>query len=206
MKTLKTFLSTTLAFCFTLGVGYSQGTVQFDTKAVGARVFYVYPFNPGPAIPATGNNPLSNVPFYGQLYAAPGQNASVDSLQPVSSPLPFSGSGNPASSNAGYLQAVSAVTVTPIGGGPATIQLRAWTGGDTYEEALAAVNLGVFGSGVGESPLLNLASTGDPNSAPELVGLTGFTFNLTIPEPSTYSLLAGGLIFLGISRSRKKSA
>lgn len=220
MKTFNRRSVTVLSFCLVNLAAYSQGTVNFDTKAVGARVFYdVEIYRGGSPIggfsaPMTGNHPGNNLPFYGQLYAASGAGAAEATLQPVGTPLTFLGNGDRNSPNAGYLQDLNPVAVVPLGGGSATVQLRAWTGAETYELAAAMALVGAMNAGAGSSGTLDLHSTGNPNAEPpitqvDLIGLQGFyveTGFITIPEPSIVALFASGLIFLGFSRRGKKKS
>jgi hypothetical protein len=214
---MKIVTRTVLAFSLFAASAFSQGMVDFNTKAVGARVFYYHIYHnngldwhQGTPIPATGNDPINNLPFYGQLYAAAGAGALEATLQPVGRPVTFRGNGDPDSSNAGYLLDLNPVAVTPTGGGAATVQLRAWTGAEAYEIAAALALARTPGAGAGSSAPVDLETTGNPNSAPnvvELTGLQGFTFFagfINIPEPSTYALFGGGLIFFGVSRFRKR--
>jgi hypothetical protein len=209
MKTIKTLVATTVAFTYCIGA-YSQGTVDFDTRAVNARAMFVVTGDPADPRPVTGNNPVSNLPFYTQLYAAAGPNALESTLQGVGTRISFRGGGNVLSPSAGYAQDLEPVVVTPIGGGAATVQQRAWTGGETYEQAAASFLIGTPGSGIGKSSPINFEFTGNPNGTPPttqvpLTGLQGFTMTVTgIPEPSTYAMVAVGLIGLGISRWRKQ--
>jgi hypothetical protein len=204
---LKKFI-VTVALMGVTAYSYSQGTVDFDTKAVGARVSYTVQFQPG-SLFASGNNPVNGTAFYGQLYAAAGAGALEATLQPVGTRLGFRGAGGQGV-NAGYLQDLEPVTVTPTGGGPATIQLRAWTGADTtYEIAEVAALAGTPGYGAGKSALTTLAATGNPNGTPPttqvpLDGLTGFSFQVNnIPEPSTVALGVLGAAALLFARRRK---
>jgi hypothetical protein len=210
---LKKFI-VTAALMGVTAYSYGQGTVIFDTKAVGARVLYTVQGDSAAPTPATGNSPVPaglGTPFYGQLYAAAGTVTAGNegSLQAVGTRLAFRGGGNPASSNAGFLQDTTPVTLpTATPGGPATVQVRAWVGAETYDAAKLLADANTIGSGAGWSPLLSLSKTADPSNPTDLpgdlVGLQGFTFEVkNIPEPSTVALGVLGTAALLFARRRK---
>jgi hypothetical protein len=192
--------------CSLVGVGlatvaYGQGTVNFNTQTLGASA-QVYS---APGVLAAGPA------FYAQLYSAAGTGASEASLTPAGFQVNFR-----SSAAAGYVQTTgtstgaagtflvtgnTTVTVTPVSGGPATVQLRAWASTfATYQDAVNANGIR------GVSPVLNLASTGLGGGSPagtpvNLTGLQGFTM---VPEPSTYalgSMALGALCFFRRRRS-----
>jgi hypothetical protein len=85
----------------------------------------------------------------------------------------------------------------------AWLEVRAWDArlGSTYEE-VAALGIG----GYGESPLF-YAQGGNPYDwlgiPPPLTGLQSFSLAAVVPEPSTWTLLAGGGLGLWAARRRR---
>jgi hypothetical protein len=194
---IKTSAFLALLFSTQVSQVHAQGFVNFDTKAVGAQVF----LNINNDIrPASSDYPLPfNQQVYGQLYAAAGQNADASALQAVGTRLPF-GTGD----NAGYLKDETPVVVpTSVPGGTTTVQLRAWTGAETYELAYLAKQLWVHNATAGSSELLNLPSTGSTLNPVDLTDLQGFTMEIFVPEPSSWILMAGGL-FVAAFKFRRK--
>jgi hypothetical protein len=188
-------LFATMALVGATAASFGQGLVNFDTQSVGARI-----------LKADGTPPSVGTAYFARLYSAAGQNAPKSALAPAGNNPVNLRSG----ANGGYVQ-VSGITskgitvdpvvsVTTVNGGPATVQLRAWSSAfDTYEAAAAA------SSEFGESPLLNLAATGNPAAAPpttpvDLIGLQGFTM---VPEPSTVALGVLGAAALLFARRRR---
>ena len=176
-------------------VAYAQGQVNFNTRILGTSA-QVYTFQ---------NGLVSGTNFYAQLFAADGVGRSESSLVAVGTPVNFRTGGN-----AGYVQETGTTTydgstvnttvnVTSVNGGAVTLQLRVWS--SAFSSYAAAV---ANGMGYGKSPLLSLASTGNPNGTPtpgipvNLDGLQGFMFT-NIPEPSTVALAVlgiGSLLFI----------
>jgi hypothetical protein len=188
-----------LALVASTALTYGQGTVNFNTLA----------------LKGTGTDPrvltsdgvtfAAGTDFFAQLYAAPG-TAAESALLPVGSPVNLR-----TGANAGYVQTTGtstatgttvnpSVTVTSVSGGPATVQLRAWSSAfATYDAAVTA------NAAAGKSALLTLSATGAPNGAPptpdvNLTGLQGFTLS-GVPEPSTIAL---GLIGAGALLIRRR--
>jgi hypothetical protein len=167
----------------TLGL-FGQGTVILDTKALGESA----------RIGSPGGGFITGSVAHAQLYAAPGQNASEASLQPVGPVLPFRGG-----INAGFLLAQDPITIPFASpGGPVTVQLRAWLGSAPSFEAA--------GPNTGKSPLVSLAATGNPLGQPptlpvQLTGLQGFP--LPFPEPGSVAIGALGAVALLFSRKKK---
>lgn len=192
-------LIVTMALVGVTAASYGQGQVNFDTKSIGtaARIL-----KPDGSVPTVGNL------YFVQLYAAAGTGAARSALAPVGSPVNLRNGD----ASGGYSQIDGSTTskgvavnqtvnVTTVNGGPATLQMRAWSSTfDTYDDA---VGKGQYG----ESALLSLSSTGNPNNSPPDVaplpaGLTGFTLT-DIPEPSTVALGVLGAAALCFARRRK---
>jgi hypothetical protein len=181
MRSLKSW---TLAFTTLLAVsGYSQGTIHFATKINGALDAKIIDG-------ATGLGASGADGFFAQLYVSPDAN----SLEAVGSPVPLR-----SDVGIGYVVASEVTTRFP-GSTTVAVELRAWTGGATYESALRK------GSSTPISVVL-----GDPNSLPPglpviLIGLQGFVVE-AVPEPSTMSLAAAGFLALvGFKRNQRRSA
>jgi hypothetical protein len=208
---LKKFI-VTMALVGVATVSYGQGTVNFETANIGApaRVF-----QPRSTNPVFGNN------WFAQLYAAAVANAPEATLLKVGTQVNFRGTA-PTSTSAGYVQTFGTtskgaevnpvVTVTPTAGGPATVQLRAWSAAfDTYELAAAALLANNPAAHVGESAVLSLSATGGGGEPPALpVNLTGLTGKegpgitlRDVPEPSTVALGVLGAAALLFARRRK---
>ena len=165
---------------------HGQGLVNFNTATLGpsARVFN------------SSGILASNQLYLAQLFAADGAGQAEGSLQAKGTPVNFRG-GN----FAGYVQTsgttsqgnpvVASVAVTTQSAGQVTLQMRAWSSSfSSYAAAVAG------GGEFGESDLLNFTPGYPPNTAADLIGLTGFTM---VPEPSTVALAvlgAGSLLFL----------
>jgi len=219
MKKILTIIAVTAC---TVALTYGQGTVLFDTSkaGAGAKVLEAVGF-PGAGL-ALGNT-IAGVEvgshFLMQLYGAPGNVSDSASLVPLGFPVNSRGG----TGNSGFSQisgttslgvaltaANTTVTIpTPSGGGPVTLQLRAWWAGadgrtyTTYEQGSTDGDpLKRFGA----SPLLFLAATGNPNAQPpgtpvDLIGLQGFQLQ-AVPEPGVFALLGLGL--LGLWTLRRK--
>lgn len=191
-----------LAVVLTAGFAYGQGAVNFDTKAVGAKV----------TLDASeGGAALAGNLYLAQLYAAAGSGVAEASLLPVGSTVYFRGG-----INAGFVTisgvGPSGSDVNPVvnlftaaqgaANSAATVQLRAWetARGATWEAA------GGFGAAhVGESAILAIGTTGGygspPTTPPDLTGLQGFSLR-PVPEPSTIALGLLGAAALLIRRRK----
>lgn len=193
-------LFVTMALVGVTAYSYGQGTVNFDTKAVGAKVFL-----PNSTTAAAGTG------FWAQLYAAAGASAPESSLAKVGSPVNLR-----SGVNAGFVQisgttstggtvdpTVTVPTSSP--GGASTVQLRAWSSGSASYEAAVDVK----GQQWGKSDTLSLTATGNPAAEPpttpvDLTGLSNVQLQeVTIPEPSTIALGVLGAAALAFARRRK---
>lgn len=182
----------TLAAVFAAASVFAQGTVNFQTRVSGsfdAPVRYAS-YDPSPTGPlATAG---ADGQLWGQLYAGPAGGA----LAAIGAPVEFR-----SDAGRGYITAGGAVPIPNVAGGsPAQVKLVAWhkSLGSDYAAAVAA-NLG----GVGESPVINIAATGNPAAVPpttaaNLVGLAGFQVSALVPEPSIAAL---GLLGAGDRKS-----
>jgi len=204
---LKKFI-VTMALVGVATASYGQGTVNFETANLGTSARVNQP---------RSTNPVFGNGWFAQLYAATGTGAAQSALAKVGNPVNFRGA-SATSTVAGYVQTFGqtskgvdvdpVVTVTPVAGGPATVQLRAWSSGfDTYELAKTALEVAKNPTAqIGESALLNVAVTGGGGSPPglptDLTGLQGFTLR-DIPEPSTIALGVLGASALLFARRRK---
>jgi len=187
-------LFVTMALVGVTAYSYGQGTVNFDTKAVNAKVFL-------PTTSSPANTPAAGTGFWAQLYAAAGVNAPAETLAKAGSPVNLRGGGN-----AGFVvisggSTVTVPTTTP--GGSSTVQLRAWSANaDSYELAI-----GQAGKMWGASDTLILTSTGNsaaepPTTPVDLTGLSNVQL-LEVPEPSTIALGVLGAAALAFARRRK---
>lgn len=140
-----------------------------------------------------------NTAFLGQLYAG----ANSGSLVAIGSAVQFGTVGGTPNAGANGFIIGSTVTGTSaslIGGSAGVYQLRAWTGGATYEIAAATV-----GAKIGSSSVQNVTFGGTPASGPAILPPdsslhASFTLSTVaaVPEPATLALGlfgAAGLIF-----------
>jgi hypothetical protein len=173
---------------------FGQGRITFLNTATGTGIT-----GGSPVTDVGGAVRLTGATFWAQLYAAPGANQAVGSLQAVGSPVNFrTGAG------AGFVPAGLVVTV-PSGapGTTATIQMRAWEGaaGSTYEAALAGGAKTGFSNIVNVGPLGGPDPTGGPDFLdPFMLGVTGFSL---VPEPSTIALGLIGAAALLLRRRKQ---
>lgn len=185
---------------------YGQGTVQFNTLALGTADTFKIRDNMGAL--------LSGTSFRAQLYAVRGSGMSEGSLVPVGIAVGFR-----TLANAGFVQTSgnypdvapptgvnATVTVFgPPGGEPVTLQVRAWSAGfASYEAALASNDPSKL---AGKSLVFSLQATGNPQSSPPgpppvMNGFQGFGLS-PIPEPSVIALGIIGLGTLVMLRRRK---
>jgi len=205
---LKKFI-VTMALVGVATISYGQGSVNFETANIGPAARVLQTKEKGGA-PAFGNG------WFAQLYAAAGANAAETALAKVGNPVNLRGA-SATSSVAGYVQTFGpnskgvetdpVVIVTPTAGGPATVQLRAWSSNfDTYELAAAALAAKNPLAEAGKSAPLSLAATGGGGSPPGLpVDLTGLTTTqlIGVPEPTTIALGVLGAAALLVARRRK---
>lgn len=89
--------------------------------------------------------------------------------------------------------------------GPATLQVRAWTGSfPSFEAAQAAALGGTPGVVTGQSNPLNVTLTASPTPPPTLLGSGLNQFNVApVPEPSSIALGLLGLGAIVLFRRRK---
>jgi len=202
---------------------HAQGTVVFVTSTLGssAKITEAEGFaGAGGALGNTVGGVAAGTQFLAQLFVAAGSAGSSASLLPVGSPVNFRGG----TGNGGYVlesgtttlgATVDSVVTIPAGilvapGGPITVQLRAWwagPGGNTYQTFAQAFSSGNAQMRLGGSPLLFLATTGNPLAQPpgtpvNLTGLSGFQL-VPVPEPTSFALAGLGMASLLIFRRRK---
>jgi hypothetical protein len=164
---------------------FAQGTVNIANRVTAAGI-------DAPIFDVDNSTRLAGTGFFVQLYAGVA-GTSAEGLSAVGAAVNFRAAG----AQAGYMLGGDTIrTINGIpAGGAAAVQLRAWDSAfATYEAAVAA------GGKYGSSSVLNLASTGNPTSAPpgtpaDLTGLQSFAL---VPEPSTIALamLGGAALFL----------
>jgi len=94
-------------------------------------------------------------------------------------------------------------TLAGWGGGPVTLQVRAWSAGyNSYEEAFALGSAAT--TFAGKSTLMNVTLTTSPTPAPLLTSSGLNQFNITpVPEPSSIALGLLGLGAVALFRRRK---
>lgn len=166
--------------------GSAQSYVEFATRPLGLSA----------QIRDVDGFPLTGDEYFAQLYGGYGLDLSVDLLLPLGVAANFQRTA----SGAGYVRvegtnAFGVYVPSRVNadeghepGGPATVQLRAWSAPfPTYEAALAG------GGQYGASMLMNVPETGFMEGT-RLIGLQGFTL---IPEPSAWSIgLLAALVFV----------
>jgi hypothetical protein len=169
---------------------YAQGTIAFNNRVVGVI--------DAPVFDVGGTVRLSGTAFFAQLYAGPAGTAE-DALTAIGTPVTFR-TGNAA----GFVNPPAGdITVSGVPvGGTARVQMRAWDATfGTYGAALAGTGK------VGKSNLFDVAGlggqgpSGPPATAPNLVGLQGFSLT-QVPEPSTIALGALGVAALFFRRRK----
>ncbi len=210
---MKKILTAIVGMACATSLLHAQGTVTFDTSALGpsAKVLEAVGYTgAGNGIGTTGSE--SGTHFLMQLYAANGVVTDSSSLTAVGNPVNSRGGAN----NGGYALILGTTTLgwavnttvnaTDVGGGPVTLQLRAWWAGADGKTYTSYYETGTGDMRYGASSLLTLAVTGNPNGTPPtvpvgLTGLTGFQL-VAVPEPSTFALL--GLGALGMLAFRRR--
>lgn len=201
---MKTLVSA-LAFASFATLAFAQGTVNFDTKAVLARVY-----NYNDTFDATGVSTASTVlgtGFWAQLYAVDGTGGAESSLVAVGSPVNLR-----TGINAGYVVTAApvnpVVTVTSTAGGAVTLQVRVWSADyASYDAAVAGWNAKDQKTTYGNSAVISLASTGSTLvTPPNLTGLTSFSMVAPLPVPEPATLALAGIGGLGLIALRRKQA
>ena len=196
---------------------FAQGTVLFQNRAPGDSISQVYaPQVEDPYTQVTGNTAtdlpagsavytgakLAGADWTAQLWAAPGANASEDSLAAA---LPTTTFRTGAAAGWVVMDTITLPGV-PADAPVATLQMRVFpTSFATWEAAEAAWLADSTGTiWIGKSPTFNLNNIGGIfNSPPVLTGLQSFSLVANIiPEPSTFALL--GLGALGMFLFRRK--
>ena len=158
----------------------AQGTINFNTFIVGARVY-----------DSDGTTPLTGTSYVSQLWVGT-QGSGEGALMPVESPVRFrTGAG------AGYIILSTNVVVPFItSDSPAVVQMRVWNGAMFVNYAAAAAG----GGKVGKSNLIliTLGSSGGPPppkvGGADLVSMTGckilpvMVLSFGSPRAETYSV------------------
>jgi hypothetical protein len=164
---------------------FAQGTVTVGNRnlTTGGNQPITLPNGDGPGL--SGGQ--------AQLYVLQGTTYTA-----VGAPINFRSTSAAA---APFLEVVPDVVIPGVPpGSPATVQLRAWVGGASYDAATQFK---------GSSADIHLAQLGgDPGTGappitpPDLSGLTGFQLQPVVPEPSTIALAVLGASALFIRRRK----
>jgi hypothetical protein len=165
--------------------GNTGGSTVYSGGAIGNTLS-------GNATPAGLYN-YNNGKFYTvELYAAPGLNAALSALQPVTQYITTIATS---SANGGTFASVIPGTdpgIPGTSGGSATIALVAWYNGTGATSGLSLAAAVAAGDPAGYSPLDNIVALGTtgspPATAPDMQGLQSFDVVAAIPEPSTIAL------------------
>ena len=165
-------LVVTIATCLLSVQAFGQGTIYFNNLVTGATP----PIN-APVFGGDGLTPLGAYGGSAQLYLITGSGAAATYV-PLLPPTTFR--TTPAGAAQGYVVPVSSVTVPNIPAGQqATVVMRAWIGGPSWE------NSALRGESIPITITLGGDIPGQPPAVPaNLVGLQGYSF----PEPSTLAL------------------
>jgi len=170
---MKTILSVIISLTFASTVStLADGKVVFANRVSGTFI--------SPVFDVDGSK-LSGPNFWTQLFAAPDLSATAELLTPVGVPTTF----RTGASLSGTVDK-GPVTVTPVSGGPASVQMRAWTAPFTSYDA--AKN---GGGRIGESRIMRMTNCPDgllefppylvdasgPMESFSLVGLPMLTIN-----------------------------
>jgi hypothetical protein len=146
-----------------------------------------------PVFDIDGTTPLSGATFLAQVYGG----ADAGSLTALGAPVAFL-----TGASEGYFFSGTLTVPGVVGGGVATIVVRAWNaaGGATYEQASATI-----GARAGESNIFTV-TTGNPAGSPPtspaaLAGMESFNLVTVVPEPS---IIALGLVGCGLFMLRRK--
>lgn len=202
---MKRILATLTVGAAVVVSGYAQGTVNLNTlngSVAESRL-----------IRTSTGEPIAGDAYWVQLFYANGEGASEASLVAAGSPVhPRSGAGAGLLSNL----EVRLDQITPPGG-PATLQIRAWSAtlGATHADALAAWssqgpdNSRLYaGVGTRSSATFNFDTANPLAVPPELPGRIATAIPdvvlVPVPEPSAIALAAlGGFAALVLFRRRK---
>lgn len=178
----------TLAVCLVSGfTAWAQGTVTFANAAPGVNA---------PVFDIDGTTRLA-AGYAADLWYGPAGITANDvnnvGLISLGLAVPFR-----TGASAGYFLG-GAVTFPAGTTGPASLQVRAWklVDGATW----AAANAANGGAGVGVSQVIQAVLVNAPTPPNNMVGLA--SFNMAVPEPSTFALGALGLAGLVLFRRRK---
>ena len=190
----------------------AQGTVNFSTRVTGTVVGHVYGVGPGEAawLRKTGNTAtetpagtqtyegafLTGSGFSAQLWAANGANQPESALMAIPGSIVSFRTGG---TLGGTPAPISALSVPWIpAGGTGTFQVRAWyNAGGIFTSWNQSIDRG-------RSELFNVSNLGDGilTLPANLDNFRSFSLD-TIPEPSSYLLLALGGLGLWLARRRK---
>jgi len=184
-------LLVTIAAVLVSASAFAQGTVTVGNRnlTTGGNVPITLPNGDGPGL--SGGQ--------AQLYLQTGTTFTA-----LGSPINFRTTSAAA---APFLEGPTDVVIPGIpAGSPATVVLRAFVGGASYEAAAANTSGNAF---IGQSNPITLAQLGGtppgggpPLTPPDLSGLTTFALAAVTPEPSTIALALLGASALFIRRRK----
>jgi len=177
----------TVALVASCAAAFAQGTLTFANAGPGA-VFKIFDTD--------GTTALAGSGFMADLYWAAGTVTDSTLLAALNAPAPFN-----SGLQAGYFTGGQRSIPGQAGGSTITVQVRAWnTQGGSFATWAAAK----AGSGsIGESILAQITLGTPPGTPPYMTGLNGHTFQLAVPEPSTFALAGLGLAGMLVFRRRR---